>query len=365
MAPTEEMQQLETLDAKNQNQQIEKPKKKRVWEIDFIRGVAILGMVVDHGIWDLANLQSFFSNFYKVNIDWVNQMTFVLSNWYQNGRQYFHNLAFLFFIITGISSTFSKNNWKHSLKIFLASLILFVFTYGIYHITYALDPNGAFDFRICFGVLYALSVGCLVVSLIPTICIQIEKLIQNIKAKCAERKNVAYEKKEIKSAPKYVKWIYLGLGIALICGWIIVTYTINYPNKGLKFNNFSTFWYYFIRMNDSAPYLTLVGPSETTDFWAKIFGVNFGDWCLSALGFKSLGSDYFSLMPWVGWTLIGAFLGKTIYAKKESLLPKLDGKWNKPFAYAGNKSLWIYIFHQPFWIVILAIVFLPMGYRFF
>lgn len=59
-------------------------------------------------------------------------------------------------------------------------------------------------------------------------------------------------------------------------------------------------------------------------------------------------SDFFPLLPHFGFFLLGAVVGKTLYRKKESLLPKLDGK---PvigfFQWCGRQSLWIYLIHQP------------------
>jgi uncharacterized membrane protein len=59
--------------------------------------------------------------------------------------------------------------------------------------------------------------------------------------------------------------------------------------------------------------------------------------------FSSL--DYFPLIPWLGVFLIGAALGKSVYASKRSLLP-----WRMPrnfVNFAGRHSLIIYIVHQP------------------
>jgi len=55
--------------------------------------------------------------------------------------------------------------------------------------------------------------------------------------------------------------------------------------------------------------------------------------------------DYFPLVPWLGVFLIGAALGKSVYAKKTGLLP-----WRMPanfVNFAGRHSLIIYILHQP------------------
>ncbi len=60
-------------------------------------------------------------------------------------------------------------------------------------------------------------------------------------------------------------------------------------------------------------------------------------------------SDYFPLLPNLGFFLLGAVLGRTVYAKKQSLLPDT---WEKvlPFralCFLGRQSLWVYLLHQP------------------
>ena len=59
--------------------------------------------------------------------------------------------------------------------------------------------------------------------------------------------------------------------------------------------------------------------------------------------------DYFPLFPWFGIFLVGAALGKSLYAERRSLIP---GRLPVTFVnLAGRHSLLIYIVHQP---VILA-----------
>lgn len=63
--------------------------------------------------------------------------------------------------------------------------------------------------------------------------------------------------------------------------------------------------------------------------------------------------DYFPLIPWFGIFLVGAALGKAVYAPRRSLLP-----WRPPVTFvnvAGRYSLLIYIVHQP---VIMGILYL-------
>ena len=64
-------------------------------------------------------------------------------------------------------------------------------------------------------------------------------------------------------------------------------------------------------------------------------------------GFSS--SDYFPLMPNLGYFLLGAAFGKTFYAEKKSLLPKVDPGHPllRPLCWMGRHSLMIYLLHQP------------------
>ena len=62
-----------------------------------------------------------------------------------------------------------------------------------------------------------------------------------------------------------------------------------------------------------------------------------------------ISSDYFPLLPNLGYFLLGSALGKTLYRKKESLLPKVNEKniLIRFFAGCGRQSLWLYLLHQP------------------
>lgn len=64
-------------------------------------------------------------------------------------------------------------------------------------------------------------------------------------------------------------------------------------------------------------------------------------------GFSS--SDYFPLLPNLGYFLVGALLGRTLYRTKKTLLPRVNPR-NFPvrfFCFCGRHSLGIYLAHQP------------------
>lgn len=60
-------------------------------------------------------------------------------------------------------------------------------------------------------------------------------------------------------------------------------------------------------------------------------------------------SDYFPLLPNLGYFLLGAALGRKAYRKKQTLLPKVNSR-NPILRFlqaCGRHSLWIYLLHQP------------------
>lgn len=60
-------------------------------------------------------------------------------------------------------------------------------------------------------------------------------------------------------------------------------------------------------------------------------------------------ADYFPLLPNMGFFLLGAVLGRHLYAKKKTLFPAVNER--NPIvrflSFCGRHSLWIYMGHQP------------------
>ena len=82
---------------------------------------------------------------------------------------------------------------------------------------------------------------------------------------------------------------------------------------------------------------------------------------LMVFGFRYRGlmtSDYFPLMPHFGFFLIGAVLGRLVYAKKVTLLPMVNEKnfVIRFFTACGRHSLWIYLIHQPVFAGVLTLI---------
>ena len=64
-------------------------------------------------------------------------------------------------------------------------------------------------------------------------------------------------------------------------------------------------------------------------------------------GFTS--SDFFPILPHLGWYMLGTVLGRTVYADKKTRLPGTfrESAIARFFCWCGRQSLFIYLLHQP------------------
>lgn len=63
-------------------------------------------------------------------------------------------------------------------------------------------------------------------------------------------------------------------------------------------------------------------------------------------GFYS--ADYFPLLPWLGFFLLGTTIGRKLYEDRRSLLnPRREPVLTRPVLFMGRHSLVVYLIHQP------------------
>lgn len=223
--------------------------KKRIWELDVLRGVCILGMVVVHLIYDL---QTFFSLPFLAD----SRLFDLIKQWG----------GVLFLLISGICVTLGSHPVRRGLIVFACGLICSAVTAGMYFLNMA-DKS----IIIYFGVLHCLGVCMLLWPL-------------------------------FKRLPVWALGL-LGLGLTVLGLWISGNVVVDFP-------------------------------------WLIPLGLVPGDFA---------SSDYFPLLPNLGFFLVGAFLGKTLYRKKETLLPRVNPA-NPVLAFftlLGKWSLPVYLLHQP------------------
>ncbi len=222
--------------------------KTRIWELDALRGVCILGMVIVHFVYDLTELYGVVSWQYP--------------GWFAFVKDWG---GVLFLLISGICATLGSRSVRRGLTVFACGMLCTVVTAGMALLKVS-DPS----IVIYFGVLHCLGVCMLLWAVfhrLPTPALGIA-------------------------------------GAAMVIAGLLL--------RGRVF---------------SFPYLMPLG--------------------LVPEGFAS--SDYFPLLPNLGFFLLGAVLGRTLYRGKKTLLPKVNVKNPavKFLTAVGRYSLQIYLLHQP------------------
>ncbi|MEG1394890.1 MAG: heparan-alpha-glucosaminide N-acetyltransferase domain-containing protein [Clostridia bacterium] len=139
------------------NVKLTAPKKQRIWELDFLRGICVLLMIFDHVMYDLA---------YVFGPAWAATGSDFLAQLWAHSKAYFETnlrdfvqplVVIIFAFLCGISCSFSRNNLKRGLQVGIcAALITLVTT--------------LMDMPIRFGILHMFCVAILLWWLINLCC---------------------------------------------------------------------------------------------------------------------------------------------------------------------------------------------------
>ena len=112
----------------------------RIWEIDFLRGLAIILMVCYHLLFDLGEFSGI-----KRFLGFSTDLTTVAWTVAQ------YSFAVLFVVLSGTSSTLSRNNVRRGLRLLAVSILVSV-------ATYVFDPAST----VYFGILQCLAISMLI-----------------------------------------------------------------------------------------------------------------------------------------------------------------------------------------------------------
>lgn len=268
-------------------------KKKRVWELDFWRGLAIILVVFDHAFFDYARIFSAWENCGVPLLEKINEISV---SYLIGDVRFFWRPAFLFlfFCVSGICTSMSKNNFLRGVKLWCVALCISVITF----IAEALGGQGTF---VLFGVLHCLAAIILIYSLVDFIIRGAFFTIEKI------------SKKPIN---EIIKVAVNATIMFVICA---VTLYVN-----IKYNP----RFYDVEKNYA-----------TSELDGKIFGILFftNEWWTA---------DYFPIFPFISFFFFGAGISKILYSKKKTLFPLLDGCWHNVFSAAGRHSLAVYLLGQ-------------------
>ena len=226
--------------------------KKRIWELDALRGVFLIALIFFHLIYDLVYL-----------FDLVDLATLLAQNLFQLVNNWG---GALFLILSGLCATIGSRPGKRAIAVLCGAVVISLVTAGMYLLGFA--GKGII---ICFGVLHCIG-SCMLLWIL------------------------------FRKLPTPALLI-LGLIFAAVGLYLRHHVYVDFP------------WLFFL------------------GFVTRTFS----------------SSDFFPLLPNLGYFLIGAALGRTLYKNKVSLLPKANeaNPVIRFFSFFGKNSLLIYLLHQP------------------
>ena len=291
---------------------------KRIWEIDFLRGILIIGMLVDHFMFFLG----MFAGLYPADSlpEWlINVSSFANAYWNNEVKLVIRFIGIiLFFMLTGISSKFSKSNLKRSLICMGFGVFL-----SLAFMTFSLI-SGTSNY-VLFSIITCLGFAMFAYWGLRELYLKI-----------------------FKDETKW-KWWALGLGLVFVLTGFIVNLIIS---TDLRFGHI---------------FLSMVGQYAPGEFNSHE-PLSFGTVILTILGFHHWGNDWCGILPWVGFTLIGGFIGEHVYALRKSIFFRKDELHNAEFNrtairktwfinWLGSKTFIIYVIHPLIIVMILLLVF--------
>ncbi|MGI6649262.1 MAG: heparan-alpha-glucosaminide N-acetyltransferase [Bacillota bacterium] len=125
---------------------------KRIWELDFLRGIALFGMLYFHLIFDL-------NEFFDYPITYAHGFT------HYAGKV----SVILFILVSGISCRFSRNNLRRGLQLLGIALIITMLTHSVNYLGLRLIHQPLPNIGIKFGILHFFGVSILLYPVFKTI----------------------------------------------------------------------------------------------------------------------------------------------------------------------------------------------------
>ena len=393
---------------KKLNRDIKKLEKKdkaklsrlnRIWEIDLVRGVIIIGMIVDHLMYDLT-FSGLFGGYMFLdtkNIGWLQYVNlFATGYWEGNFRVFLRVLGVVLLVfLCGISSALSKNNIKRGAILFGIGIAM---TIGL-NIFGKIINNPAF--MVVVSTLTMLGFFIMFYNGAKLLYIFIESRF-NKKGFKETRKNSSW------------KWVALVSALSIFAFWfffrnsgnpefnlngrtLLKPYDGYYSYSDIKdvFSNVEemnpalrNFLNFFLIHNEANPFFNFFllfnnEGSYCVYRYISFENMTFFDFITIIGGAKGTGVDWLGFFPMVGHIFLGGFIGEILYKDKKSIiyyffkkeyrnakdpLTTTPGKINAILnnvtsfiTYPGQKTIFVYVFHQPVIFIIGSLILLMLG----
>ncbi len=286
--------------------------RKRFWEIDFLRGLCVFLMLFDHFMHCLVNVMPTINQVCGSSLfaSWEEAARWYCYGWTLRQQVWMLTTA-CFFLLCGVSSTLTRGNFRRFVPLALVAC-------GITCVTQILDDTlfagSGFDSLIRFGVIHMLAAGILLYA-----------LLDNAAAAVADALGGGRRARLLKKAVRFLPAL---VGVALF----IVYFTC--------FGRFSAaggFWQFSSSV--SAEDILGAGATAAQKDFLSMF--------LDLRNYAYRSSDYFPMLPYVAFVLVGGGIGRLIYHTdaKYAFAP-FGGAWSKPLCFLGRHAALIYVTHM-------------------
>ena len=133
-----------------------KLKRDRFLSLDIIRGICIILMILDHFVLMVLKFNIVMSGNNSFWLGLVNVCRSVINNGVRKAFRYI--VVSCFFIVSGISCSLSKSNFKRGVKLAICAIAINIITYSVYWLF-------KFDIRVEFGVIHFYAASVLIWSI--------------------------------------------------------------------------------------------------------------------------------------------------------------------------------------------------------
>ncbi|MCL2255455.1 MAG: DUF1624 domain-containing protein [Firmicutes bacterium] len=376
---------------------VKKRRSDRIWEIDFLRGLCILLVIMDHLLFNFTQFDGFssmiFSNAGQIDSPFFNAMIDFAIYYRGHAVQTAVRFAivFVFILVSGVSCAFSKNNGKRILKLLIGTSLITLMTIVVFLIENIPTPNAARQVStsdyvaVIFASLALISSITVILTIlnkgrfskkrfffISTIIIglmfaHLLFLVLFLIRRHANKHPSGKLANVLELGSK--DWFILVSSLIIIGLWIIVIHTaLQYPiapihREGIILPGNSTIIVFGILFIVAlSVFIYTLAKKVWDNKWfflcigivVLILGFTFGgfesgnlvpatrEWSFNSVmsnlvGTLRYGGDFYGILPWTGMFFVGVFFGKVLYSDRKTCLPAL----------IGTKTMFTRSWHMP------------------